>query len=1084
MSGATEPGEVVPPHGPYKGLASFEDSAFDELLFFGRERERDVITANLVAARLTVLYGASGVGKTSVLAAGVARELRTLAERPLVVVHSSWSDPAEPTLAAAIAEAAGIGRAPLGETIEVACALHGELYLLLDQVEQYFVYHGMDPALGDALAEFAGRSELAVHVLIGVREDTLARLDAFKGSVAGLLANRLRLEHLTRDQARRAIVGPLERFAQLAPEEQGVGIQPELVDAVLDGVSAGSLVHSGRGRGVAATSAATDQIEAPYLQVVMQRLWETEHAQGSRLLRLETLERLGGPQRIVEEHLARALAVLTPTQKELAARMFNQLVTPSGTKIAHSDADLARYSDTTQAEIEPVLATLAHERILRSVGDDGADAHEIYHDVLADAVLAWRGRFDAERGVELERRRRRRWLAVAIGAIAVAAAMVVVSFYALTQRHEARRSADEARVAARHARAAARVARAASRDARAGQLAATALNEIADNPMKSVRDALAATLLDPSVREEEVLRDTLFADRLVSATKVGAPLREVAYRPDGHELLVAGADGSVAVVDGRTGGVVRRLPSGGEGRHAVVAPDGSAAIVYGAGPARLAFAAGGARRLGADIVAAAFSGDASTVATVSDRGVVTIRGTGGGRTGRFVVPGANGVALDRSGTRVFVAGPRAAVFDRTGRPIATLPPANAVAFAFSPVGHMFAAGGADSSVRIWNERTGGQPIVLPGHVGPVRALAFSPRGSLVGSASKDNTGRLWSVADGRLLATLNGHTNPVDGVAFNPTGDAVMTWSRDGTARVWKVSKGAPGAPLATLPASPGAAVRDAVWGGNRVVATADADGSVRTWNVETQPLLVELARLPVPLTGVARVGGKLVARGARRAYVIDARTGRVLARRPAGPVAARAAGVVAEARGRELVLRRHGKTVRVPLSGPVVGVAVSRDGSLAAAAAKSQVTLVSPSGRRVLASPGGRVTSVAFSPDARRVVAGTQSGAVEVWRTDGTPVRTFRPHNGGVADAQFSPDGRWIATAGPHTGSLIDTARGRFLLLRGHRGRLTGATFDASGRRIYTVGADGTVRVYRCELCGGLPVLEAVARHRLRALG
>jgi WD40 repeat protein len=1070
---------VAPSHGPYKGLASFEDSALDELFFFGRERERDVITANLVAARLTVLYGPSGVGKTSVLAAGVARELRTLAERPLVVVHSSWSDPAAPALAAAIADAAGIEHAPLGETIEVACALHGELYLLLDQVEQYFVYHGMDPALGDALGEFAGRSELSVHVLIGIREDTLARLDAFKGSVAGLLANRLRLEHLTRDQARRAIVGPLERFAQLAPEEQGLGIEPELVDAVLDGVSAGSLVHSGRGRGVAATSIATDQIEAPYLQVVMQRLWETEHAQGSRLLRLQTLERLGGPQRIVEEHLARALAVLTATQQELAARMFNQLVTPSGTKIAHSDADLARYADTTQAEIEPVLATLAHERILRSVGDDGAEAHEIYHDVLADAVLAWRGRFEAERGVELERRRRRRWLAVAIGAIAVAAAMVVVSVYALTQRHEARRNADQARAAAREAEAE-------SRHARAGQLAATALSEIADNPTKSVRDALAGTVLDPSLRGEEVLRDTLFADRLVSATKVGAPLQEVAFRAHRYELLVAGADGSVAVVDGRTGGVVRRLSAGGNGRHAVVAPDGSAAIVYGAGPARLVFAAGGRRRLDADIVAAAFSGDASTVATVSDHGVVTIRRTGGGSEGRFVVPRANRVALDRYGTRVFVAGPRAAVFDRAGRPILPLPPANADAFAFSPVGHVFAAGGADGSVRIWNERTGGQPIVLTGHVGPVQALAFSPEGSLVASASKDNTGRLWAVADGRPLATLTGHTNPVDGVAFNPTGDAVMTWSRDGTARVWKVSAGAPGTALATLPASPGAAVRDAVWGGNRVVATADTDGSVRTWNVETQPLLAELARLPVRLMGVALVDGKLVARSARRAYVLDTRSGRVLASRPAGPVAARAAGVVAEARGRALVVRRDGKTIRVPLSAPVVGVALSRDGSLAAAAAKSQVTLVPRSGRRVvLPSPGGRVTSVAFSPDARRVVAGTESGAVVVWRTDGTPVRTFRPHNGRVADAQFSPDGRWIATAGPQTGSLIDTARERVVFhLRGHRGGLTGATFDASGRRIFTVGVDGTVRVYRCELCGGLPVLEALARHRLRALG
>ena len=1079
MNGAAETPDVGTPDGPFKGLASFEDSALDELLFFGREREREVITANIVAARLTVLYGASGVGKTSLLAAGVARELRTLPERPVVVVHSSWSDPAAPALAAAIADAAGIERGPLGETIEVAGALHGELYLLLDQVEQYFVYHGTDPALGDALAELVGRAELPVHVLIGIREDALARLDAFKGSVAGLLANRLRLEPLTRDQARRAIVGPLERFVELAPEEQGVGIEPELLDAVLDGVRTGALIQSGRGAGVVATRAATDEVEAPYLQVVMHRLWETEHAQGSHLLRLETLERLGGPQQIVEEHLARALGVLAPAQRELAARMFNQLVTPSGTKIAHSDADLARYAGTTRTELEPVLATLADERILRPVGDDGVQAHEIYHDVLADAVLAWRGRFEAERGLEQERRRHRRLLAVAIGALAVAAVMVVVSAYALTQRHEARRRADEAR-------AATQTARAAARDARAGELAATALNSIADNPAESVHDALASTLLAPSARREEVLREALLDDRLVSTTKLGAPVQEAAYQSDGKDLLVAGADGSVAIVDGRSGGVVRRLSNGEAGRRAIVATDGSAAVVFGAGPSRLLLSRGGGQGLGTDVAAAAFSGDGSTLVTVSDRGVVSISATRGGRAGRFVVPGAKRVALDRYGTRVFVAGSgAAAVFDRAGRRIVRLPPADAAAVVFSPVGHVFAAGGKDRMVRIWDERKGGPPRVLDG-LSPIRALAFSPRGSDVASASKDGTGRLWSVADGKLLATLNGHTNPVDGISFNPTGDAVMTWSRDGTARVWKTSAGAPGAPLATLPASPGAAVRYAVWGGRRIAATADADGSVRTWNVESQPLLTELARMPVPLTGLAMVDGKLVARSERGTFVIDPRTGRVLARGHARPLADEAAGVVAEAHGRDLVVRRGGKKDQVTLRAPVVGVAVSRDGSRAAAASDSQVTVVSPSGRRtVLASPSGRVTSVAFSPDGHRVVSGTRGGAVVVWTTDGTSVRMFRPHFAEVADAQFSPDGRWIVTAGPHTGSLIDTKRNQVVfLLRGHRGKLTGAVFAPSGRRIYTAGDDGTVRVYRCQICGGLPALETLARHRLRALG
>ena len=53
------------PASPYQGLTVFEDSDLDALLFFGRERENEVVAANLIASRLTVLYGPSGVGKSS-----------------------------------------------------------------------------------------------------------------------------------------------------------------------------------------------------------------------------------------------------------------------------------------------------------------------------------------------------------------------------------------------------------------------------------------------------------------------------------------------------------------------------------------------------------------------------------------------------------------------------------------------------------------------------------------------------------------------------------------------------------------------------------------------------------------------------------------------------------------------------------------------------------------------------------------------------------------------------------------------------------------------------------------------------------
>src|SRR5262249_61688634 len=88
-------GVVAPTRSPFKGLAAFSDTELDALFFFGREREREVLVANLLASRLTRLYGESRVGKTSLLAAGVVRELRERAPGAAVVLRYTWSGPVD-----------------------------------------------------------------------------------------------------------------------------------------------------------------------------------------------------------------------------------------------------------------------------------------------------------------------------------------------------------------------------------------------------------------------------------------------------------------------------------------------------------------------------------------------------------------------------------------------------------------------------------------------------------------------------------------------------------------------------------------------------------------------------------------------------------------------------------------------------------------------------------------------------------------------------------------------------------------------------------------------------------------------------
>src|SRR2546428_3675204 len=131
----------------------------------------------------------------------------------------------------------------------------------------------------------------------------LAKLDAFKGRIPKLCANCVRLDQLDRRGARSAILGPVERYNELTG--QSVRVEPELVEAVLDQVAAGRVDVGQAGRGGVETD--EERVEAPYLQLVLERLWEAERERGSDVLGLETLRELGGAEAIVRAHLERAL---------------------------------------------------------------------------------------------------------------------------------------------------------------------------------------------------------------------------------------------------------------------------------------------------------------------------------------------------------------------------------------------------------------------------------------------------------------------------------------------------------------------------------------------------------------------------------------------------------------------------------------------------------------------------------------------------------------------------------------------------------------------------------------------------------